>query len=169
MRFCLLSLLTLSLVFVATVGCQSTADYASCGNGVRDEGEDCDGTQLDPSQDTCAEHGLWKGVVVCDEDCTLDVSDCSETPPCDPVAKTGCNVDLYCYLNSTASDLICAPEGAGALGATCSAAAYCERGLLCTLGFGNTCRQLFWETPDCSSGSCNNTLVTLPYKLGVCL
>ncbi len=49
--------------------CQS-----SCGNGVLDQGEDCDGDDLGPA--SCASLGYQPGQLACQQDCTFDTSGC---------------------------------------------------------------------------------------------
>ncbi|MBU1069716.1 hypothetical protein KJ975_09140 [Myxococcota bacterium] len=87
--------------------------------------------------------------------------------PCDPVAQTGCTA-FACYLNSTATDLTCLPASTGVVGDDCDMSAYCEPGLACGYGYTNICHQLCWSSDDCDQGSCNTTMITLPYGLGVC-
>lgn len=56
-------------------GEQADARPPGCGNGLREPGEACDGTDLGP--ETClALTGLSEGDLACLPDCTYDVSDC---------------------------------------------------------------------------------------------
>lgn len=48
---------------------------ASCGNGVLDANEACEGFELRGA--TCASQGFTAGTVTCADDCTLDVSACT--------------------------------------------------------------------------------------------
>ena len=47
----------------------------SCGNGIIDSGEECDGAALDGA--TCESAGFVGGDIVCASDCTLDLSGCA--------------------------------------------------------------------------------------------
>lgn len=51
----------------------------SCGNGVVDTGEQCDGTSL--NNQTCASFGYTGGTILCNSDCTLNLSQCYTAPP----------------------------------------------------------------------------------------
>jgi hypothetical protein len=51
----------------------------SCGNGVVDPGEQCDGANL--NNQTCASFGYTGGTLLCNSDCTLNLSQCYTTPP----------------------------------------------------------------------------------------
>ncbi len=51
---------------------------SGCGNGVIDDGEDCDGMQL--SKSTCGELGLGNGDLSCLPTCMFDTSHCSLAP-----------------------------------------------------------------------------------------
>ncbi len=255
------SLLVSCCVLVLSTGCQSRAEYPStCGDGARQSGEACDGSDLDPARDTCAKNSMGDGTVSCNEDCTLDLSMCtgqydcdpltndgcdsgkycyydpdsntvacesagnrpagdtcgrsrdcraqhvcveetchefcsagadcnlndtcsgagggwpmdwSYCPlppdlPCDPVAQTGCNEDA-CYFVSTSGTLGCLPASSGEIGSACSmSGTYCKPGLQCTNPTDGNCVKLCWSSDDCTPGSCNTTVVTLPYGLGVC-
>src|SRR5262245_6329045 len=60
-----------------TLGCVPI-HQAKCGNGVRDAGEDCDGTAPDV---TCEALGYVGGTVSCTADCRLDLRGCLIRPP----------------------------------------------------------------------------------------
>lgn len=166
----ILLLLLIGPVFLA--GCQSDADFVNCGNGVIETGEACDGTELDPENDTCAKNGLGPGNIRCSSDCTLDLSSCSAMS-CDPVTQTGCNAPFACYVTNTSGDVGCIPASTGALDQSCSAATYCEPGLVCGFGYDGKCHKLCWNAGDCTgigtTGSCNTTLIPLDGDLGFCL
>ncbi|MFC1482417.1 DUF4215 domain-containing protein, partial [Myxococcota bacterium] len=57
------------------------SDCSTCGNGIAEAAEICDGTDLQ-GQD-CTDHGFVSGSLACDPDCQLDLQDCtSETAVC---------------------------------------------------------------------------------------
>jgi len=113
--------LTIILGWIATTaptagdagsGDESSGGGAVCGDGVIDEGEACDGTELGDA--TCISEGFADGTIACASDCTLDVSacTCAEVPAdlshasdIEPLwasscALTGCHVP-----DATAPDL----------------------------------------------------------------
>jgi hypothetical protein len=69
-----------ALALVPFVGCGSDDDKkpaSKCGNGTIDDGEDCDGTNLD--SETCATVGMGtatSGTLACTSTCTFDLSGC---------------------------------------------------------------------------------------------
>ena len=54
---------------------------AQCGNNVKEDGEDCDGTDL--GGETCQSQGCSAGDLACEADCTFDYTSCEECPECD--------------------------------------------------------------------------------------
>ena len=72
--------------------CQPTCDVvvarhceppATCGNGIVEVGEQCDGAALGVSGNTnCHDLGYDAGTLSCRADCTFDVSNCSEVTTC---------------------------------------------------------------------------------------
>ncbi len=77
---------TLVLVFVGAyalvaVGCgDSYSTGPRCGNGEREEGEECDGEDL--AGQGCGSLGLEDGTLGCSESCTYDVSQCTGSAEC---------------------------------------------------------------------------------------
>ena len=53
-----------------------------CGNGISEGGEDCDNSDFNSY--TCANYGYDTGSLVCNVDCSVDTSDCSNSEPDDP-------------------------------------------------------------------------------------
>jgi len=161
------------LVLLGCIACQSTADYAAvCGNDLMEDGEDCDGSQIDPARDTCEKLEQGTGSVGCHDDCTLDTSACHEPAACDPIEQTGCSGYFSCYISNAQGELGCLPTSTGALGQTCSTGAYCEPGLVCPFGYATTCHKLCRDNGHCTgigSGTCNTSIVELETGLGVCL
>lgn len=84
-------------------GGQTMPPPATCGNGVIDAGERCDGNALDGY--TCSSLGLGTGSLACRSDCRgFDDSDCEPEDPIDPpmcVPKTCAQLGLGC---GTAAD-----------------------------------------------------------------
>jgi hypothetical protein len=62
--------------------CNATWDGSkggTCGNGIIDPGEQCDGANWDPI-DSCTYFGLADGVLACGSDCNFDTSGCVGNP-----------------------------------------------------------------------------------------
>jgi len=68
---------------------------AVCGNGVREGGEQCDGSDL--GGQTCQSQGYQQGTLACKSDCTFDTSGCSN--PCKP-AGASCTAGSECCSGS---------------------------------------------------------------------
>lgn len=65
----------------------SPADEPRCGNGTLDEGEECDGDDLDGV--TCTNLGFEGGTLSCDPmTCTFEVAGCTR-PPVVPMGGSG--------------------------------------------------------------------------------
>ncbi|MDD5071466.1 MAG: hypothetical protein PHQ42_01890 [Patescibacteria group bacterium] len=73
-----------------------TVKISVCGNGIREYGEQCDGSDL--GGETCSSRGFTSGTLKCDMACDFDTSDCytsSASPPASggsayvPPAETG--------------------------------------------------------------------------------
>src|SRR5689334_10441335 len=65
----------LMIVVVSAWGDGNTNRTGStCGDGVVDPGEDCDG---DVGDETCASQGFTAGTLACSDSCTLDVTACT--------------------------------------------------------------------------------------------
>ncbi len=54
----------------------------SCGDGVVDTGEDCDGSNLDGATCTSIGQGFTGGALACASDCSFDTSECTAPPNC---------------------------------------------------------------------------------------
>ena len=55
------------------------APVTLCGNGIIDEGEQCDGSNL--GSETCTNLGEGDGVLMCSASCAYDTSMCTQTQP----------------------------------------------------------------------------------------
>lgn len=89
----------------------SNNNQATCGNGVLETGEQCDGADLDG--ETCASQGLGTGTLACTGDCTFDTSGCA-----------------YCGNGSVDSGEIC--DGADLDGNDCTDLGFSGGNLSCT-------------------------------------
>jgi hypothetical protein len=67
-------------VFDVRRGLDFRAATAACGNGTRETGEPCDGTDLGGF--TCVSAGYASGTLSCEPNCRLDVSNCVANPVC---------------------------------------------------------------------------------------
>lgn len=66
--------------------CGQSSPAGCCGNGSRENNEDCDGDDL--SGLTCADVGFDGGVLSCTDDCELDTSQCTSDVPTSSDADT---------------------------------------------------------------------------------
>jgi len=67
---------------------------SECGNGVKEEGEACDGTDLDSK--TCADFGFESGVLACKSDCTFNKTGCIGQVAVECDNDNICDVDEDC-------------------------------------------------------------------------
>ena len=81
--------LTVAYADAETTGVLScTPGEASCGNGMIEDGEECDGDSWGPA--TCGSQTGGVGTLGCNDDCTLDLSGCDTTvPSCGEVQPDG--------------------------------------------------------------------------------
>ena len=83
-----------------------TGGVAECGNDIQEGNEQCDGEDFEEGVFACSHVGYWLGTLGCHEDCTYDVSACSEGLPqpddgnlwsnCDQGDPQSCNIGLEC-------------------------------------------------------------------------
>lgn len=79
-------------VTINDAGCSNAgAPGTNCGNNVKEEGEECDGTDL--AGETCETQGLLSGHVSCYPDCTINITGCL-TPPPEGTTEDVCNNGL---------------------------------------------------------------------------
>jgi len=77
-------------------GPQEPAPLPTCGNGMPDDGEDCDPNGF--GSDTCEQHGLSGGgdrrFVSCTDECTFDTSQCIDAlpAPCEIASHVTCGM-----------------------------------------------------------------------------
>ena len=105
----------------------------TCGDGMIDDGEECDGGEL--GGQTCGDAGFVAGVLGCTDSCTLDTSGCSDASICGDGEQTGgeeCDdgnetdedgCDQYCVLEECGDGIVQTGLGeecdSGAVVATC--------------------------------------------------
>ncbi len=102
-----------------------------CGDGTRDMGEDCDGTDLNGA--TCESIGLGSGTLTCAGDCTFDTSDC-EAP-------------AYCGNNTVDGDEAC--DTMDLQGQSCQTLGFSGGTLRCTAA-------CTLDTASCIDANCGN-------------
>ncbi|MBN2723008.1 MAG: SBBP repeat-containing protein [Deltaproteobacteria bacterium] len=75
------SVFVLLLAVTVINACDNSSDMSSCGNGIIDIGEDCDGDEILNGSE-CVNHGYNSGSVFCRSDCTVDLSECIDSGKC---------------------------------------------------------------------------------------
>lgn len=104
--------------------------YATCGNGVRDGAEQCDGMDLGGA--TCENQDFGAGPLACRSDCTLDTSRCPGSAGCgDGVAGPGEECD-----GADLGGATCYGEGFTAGVLSCTGACKLDRSACVTCGNG---------------------------------
>jgi hypothetical protein len=106
--------------FIALAGCSAAPgepgeNNTNCGNGVREPGEQCEGTDL--GGQTCEGLSLGSGTLSC-TGCFFDTSGCSDcgNGVCDPTeSRTGCPADCGVRLLAAGEYHACAAMGDGTL------------------------------------------------------
>jgi parallel beta-helix repeat protein len=120
-------------------GCYEYQPVSStCGNGVRDQGEACDGADLNGA--TCGQQNCTGGTPTCTSSCTISYATCTGCAVCgNGVRETGEQCD------------------GGALGgATCQ-----TLGFYCSTGSGLSCSaNCTYNTGSCVSGRCGDGVIT---------
>ena len=94
-------------------GVGDACDFAGCGNGVLETGEQCDGGDLGGA--TCASLGYTGGTLTCSATCTLDVSGCA-------VCGNGVREDGEACDGTDLGGATCAQNGCAGGTPTCTAA-----------------------------------------------
>lgn len=133
-----------------TSRCSSTG--ITCGNGVRDPGELCDGADVDPNI-TCTGLQLGTGTVTCTAACTPDTSGCSYGDICGAKGYYSDGVCDPCFFWGGVVDPDC----------TCVADGVCKGYFVPVAGWRNTC-EVGGQTvdgngdPDCDARCGNNVI-----------
>jgi hypothetical protein len=96
-----------------------------CGNGVRETGEECDGSDLGGA--TCGDFGCGSGALMCTSQCTLDDTLCTDC------SGSSCNLNNTCDSGES-----CETCGADCISGTISAAE-CGNGI-CEASNGENCQ-----------------------------
>jgi MYXO-CTERM domain-containing protein len=102
--------------------CGQSSPAGCCGNGSRENSEDCDGDDL--SGFTCADVGFDGGVLSCTDDCELDTSQCTSDVPTSSDADTGVPTTTATTTASgtgTGTESVTAEGGADGGGCSCAA------------------------------------------------
>lgn len=112
-----------------------------CGNGIREFGEDCDGTDL--GDETCDVQGFAGGALTCADDCTFNTTECVDFSGdcCAQHETSGCE------------DPVCTEQ-------VCSAFPSC-----CASGWGSVCTDVaeqFCAACGATPGQCGNLIVDAP-------
>jgi hypothetical protein len=126
----------------STAAVDTTAGEQLCGNGVIDDGEDCDGEEL--GDNMCAAGGELS----CAVDCTLDMSACATPPECpDDTLDNGEQCDGLEFGDQTC-ETFSNQYGGGAL--TCNANCTISTESCCVADYQN-CK----VNPCCAGSTCN--------------
>ncbi len=127
----------------------------SCGNGVLENWEKCEGSDL--RDVTCASLGYEQGEVSCDPSCAIDISDCSLAENCASSIDEDQDGALSCADSDCSGSPACVP-GTLAIGAPCTAhtdcaadngAPNCIRGSSYPEGYcSQSCNVMAGDCPD---------------------
>ena len=134
------------LLLFGGAGCRLVMDIpdgppapAVCGDGVRQQGEACDGEDL--AGQTCTDHGHLAGVLSCKSDCTFDTALCFTGDDCgDGVVQVGGLEEC---------------DGEDFAGASCESLGLGSGVLACTA-------QCMRDTDGCAPSTCGNGQVDAP-------
>ncbi len=132
-------------------GCPSEAAFPGvCGNGVREPGEACDGNEIDPAHDTCAENGAGTGTVSCAPNCVLNLDLCTGAFDCDPLTNDRCDGGKVCYYDPNSTRTDCSNAGDLVVGASCGHSAECQAQMVCVL---EKCHLMCTSGDQCDNGT----------------
>jgi hypothetical protein len=134
-----------------TTESDTTTEGQLCGNGVIDDGEQCDGSNLGGF--SCTDLGYPSGTLACDPvTCTYDATGCGT--PCDPLLQD-CDAGMACYYVEQGDNFLCVPTSQDIpTGEPCGFVNDCAPGNICwpadTLPFcnGSACCAAFCDLTD---------------------
>ncbi len=119
----------------------SCSQERACGNGVLDEGEECDGADLGGA--TCEDFGEdFLGRLVCTAECELDADDCRLCGGWDPCSIGDCGVHGTCVVSHCFARCECDPGYRPVAGGCMREGGCIETGAGCS------------GDADCCSGMC---------------
>ncbi len=95
---------------------QGGAPPSTCGNGVRDDTEQCEGTDFGGKQ--CADFGLGSGTLICNQFCTIVVSECLPKESCGDGLDNDEDGFVDCLDDECATAVACTDSCGGAQIAT---------------------------------------------------
>jgi hypothetical protein len=119
----------------------ASAPAPTCGNGVIDSGEQCDGVNL--SGQTCLSKGYASGTLSCSSTCTLNVSACVSAPTPPPVSTPA----AVCGNGIAETGEEC--DGKSFNGQTCASKGFVDGYLTCT----STCKISTAKCNMCGNGT----------------
>ncbi len=96
------SLLIHSCVFDPSGLPDTSTTSGTCGNGIKEDDESCDGSDVP----TCDELGMGTGTVTCKKDCTVDMSGCTGCQECSQ-GDTRCNGSVVEECSPVTQDSTC--------------------------------------------------------------
>jgi Regulator of chromosome condensation (RCC1) repeat len=139
MKFQMGMLLVVTILFV---GCDDSTYANTCGDGVVDVMEKCDGDNLEGK--TCASLNFYGGKLQCTENCSLDISECQDSGQCgDGVIQSSFTEEC---------------DGDKLGGNSCSSLGYHDGEILCK-------SDCFLDISDCEiNGRCGDGTIQTEYE-----
>jgi len=137
----------LFVCFLAACGPDTSSSNGDCGNGLREEGEDCDGLQL--GGDSCANRGYVGGDLACSSSCHFDETACTNVRCGDGAIGGAEQCD-----GSALADQTCVTQGFDAGTLACSTSCTFDTSACTNCGDGTAAGVESCDTTDLDGATC---------------